>query len=82
MPAPAGRAELRLFTAATAPRHARNSAQLRRLSDSSDCEPRIIRVHATPKCSECVRGRLPLPEALGDELGPLLLAPTVEHLEV
>jgi hypothetical protein len=26
------------------------------------------------RCSECVRGRLPLPEALRDELGPLLLA--------
>jgi hypothetical protein len=34
------------------------------------------------RCSECVRGRLPLPEALGDELGPLLRAPAVEHLEV
>jgi hypothetical protein len=41
---------------------------------------------ATPKvvcrCSECVRGRLPLPEALRDELGALLLAPAVQHLEV
>ena len=34
------------------------------------------------RCSECVRGRLPLPEALRDELGPLLLAPAVQHLEV
>ena len=32
--------------------------------------------------SERVRGRLPLPEALRDELGPLLLASAVEHLEV
>src|SRR5436305_6438143 len=34
------------------------------------------------RCSECVRGRFPLPEALRDELGPLLLAPAVQHLEV
>src|SRR2546425_1014317 len=34
------------------------------------------------QCSECVRGRLPFPETLRDELGPLFLAPTVEHLEV
>ena len=33
-------------------------------------------------CSECVRGRLPLPEALRDELSPLLLASAVQHLEV
>ena len=33
-------------------------------------------------CSECVRGRLPLPEALRDEVGPLLLVSTVQHLEV
>jgi hypothetical protein len=32
--------------------------------------------------SECVRGRLPLPEALRDELGVLLLASAVQHLEV
>jgi len=32
--------------------------------------------------SECVRGGLPLPEALRDELGPLVLAPAVQHLEV
>ena len=36
----------------------------------------------TQRCSERVRGRLPLPEALRDELGPLLLAPAVQHLEV
>jgi hypothetical protein len=34
------------------------------------------------KCSECVRDRLPLPEALRDELSPLLLAPAVQHLEI
>ena len=34
------------------------------------------------RCSECVPGRLPLLEALRDELGPLLLAPAVQHLEV
>src|SRR5256885_6809590 len=34
------------------------------------------------RCSECVRGRRPLPEALPDELGPLLLAPAVQHLKV
>src|SRR5712691_11962849 len=34
------------------------------------------------RCSESVRGRLPLPEALRDELGPLLLAPAVKHLEI
>src|SRR5947208_268526 len=34
------------------------------------------------RCSECVRGRLPLPEALRDEMGPLLFAPTVQHLEI
>jgi hypothetical protein len=33
-------------------------------------------------CSECVRGRLPVLEALRDELGPLFLAPAVQHLEV
>jgi hypothetical protein len=31
---------------------------------------------------ECARGRLPLAQALRDELGPLLLAPAVQHLEV
>jgi hypothetical protein len=35
---------------------------------------------ANVRCSECVRGRLPLPEALGDELGPLVPAPAVQHL--
>src|SRR5690349_9098922 len=34
------------------------------------------------RCSECVRGRLPLPEALRDELGALFLASAVEHLKV
>ena len=34
------------------------------------------------RCSECVRGRLPLPEALRDELGALLLAPALQRLEV
>jgi hypothetical protein len=34
------------------------------------------------RCSERIRGRLPLPEALRDELGALLLAPAVQHLEV
>src|SRR5688572_7187366 len=34
------------------------------------------------RCSECVRGRLPLPEALRDQLGALLLAPAVQHLKV
>ena len=34
------------------------------------------------RCSECVRGRLPLPETLRDELGALLLAPAIQHLEV
>ena len=38
--------------------------------------------HATRWCSKCVRGRLPLAEALRDELGPLFLAPAVQHLEV
>ncbi len=33
-------------------------------------------------CSEGVRGRLPLPEALRDEPGALLFAPAVQHLEV
>jgi hypothetical protein len=37
---------------------------------------------AAGRCSECVRGRLPLLEALRDEPGPLLLAPAVQHLEV
>jgi hypothetical protein len=32
--------------------------------------------------SECVRGRLPLPQALRDELGPLLHARAVQHLDV
>jgi len=38
--------------------------------------------HATRWRSECVRRRLPLAEALPDELRPLLLAPAVKHLEV
>jgi hypothetical protein len=38
--------------------------------------------HATGRCSERVRGRLPLPEALPDELGPPFFAPAVQHLEV
>src|SRR3954453_17157254 len=33
-------------------------------------------------CSVCVRGRLPLPESLCDELGALLLAAAVHDLEV
>jgi hypothetical protein len=33
-------------------------------------------------CSEYVRGRLPLSEALRDELGPLLPAPALQHLKV
>ena len=37
---------------------------------------------SSPSCSERVRGRLPLPKALRDELGPLLLASAVQHLEV
>src|SRR5213083_2863217 len=37
---------------------------------------------STQQDSECVRGRLPLPEALRDELGPFLLAPALQHLEV
>src|SRR5947199_3287398 len=36
---------------------------------------------STQQDSECVRGRLPLPEALRDELGPFLLAPAMQHLE-
>jgi CBS-domain-containing membrane protein len=38
--------------------------------------------HTSGRCSECVRGRLPLPEALRDELGPLPLTPALQHLEV
>jgi len=34
------------------------------------------------RCSEGVRGRLPFTEALRYELGALLLAPAVQHLEV
>jgi hypothetical protein len=45
-------------------------------------EPRIMGFTLPGRCSECVRGRLPFPEALGDELGALLLAPAVQHLEV
>jgi hypothetical protein len=48
----------------------------------SDREPRITAFTPRGRCSECVRGRLPLPETLGDELGPLLRAPAVERLEV
>ena len=48
----------------------------------SDREPRIMAFTPRGRCSECVRGRLPLPETLGDELCPLLSAPAVEHLEV
>ena len=40
------------------------------------------RLRSRPTCSECDRGRLPLPEALRDELGPLLRAPALQHLEV
>jgi hypothetical protein len=32
--------------------------------------------------SECVRGRFPLPKPLHDELGALLRAPALEHLEI
>src|SRR5687767_10359771 len=46
-------------------------------------EPRMMMAFTRRgRRSECVRGRLPLPEALRDELGPLLLAPAVQHLEV
>jgi hypothetical protein len=38
--------------------------------------------YAKRRCSECVRGRLPLAKALRDELSPLLFAPTVQHLQV
>jgi hypothetical protein len=51
-------------------------------ADGSDREPRIMAFTLRGRCSERVRGRLPLPEALRDELGPLLLAPAVKHLEV
>ena len=51
-------------------------------ADGSDREPRIMAFTLRGRCSECVRGRLPLPEALRDELGPLLLAPALQHLEV
>jgi Protein of unknown function (DUF3237) len=51
-------------------------------ADDSDRERRIMAFTLRGRCSECVRGRLPLPEALRDELGPLLLAPAVQHLEV
>lgn len=51
-------------------------------ADGSDREPRIVAFTLRGRCSECVRGRLPLPEALRDELGALLLAPAVQHLEV
>src|SRR6059058_5020114 len=37
---------------------------------------------STQQDSECVRGRLPLPEALRDELGPFLLGPALQDLEV
>jgi hypothetical protein len=36
----------------------------------------------TDGCSECVRGRLPLAEALRDQFGPILFAPAVQHLKV
>jgi hypothetical protein len=49
-------------------------------SDGSDRESRIMAFTARGRCSECARGRLPLPEALRDELSPLLLAPPVQHL--
>src|SRR3982075_590939 len=45
-----------------------------RICHERDCPGERVR------CSECVRGRLPLPEALGDELGPLAPAPAVQHL--
>jgi hypothetical protein len=45
-------------------------------------EPRIMAFTLFGRCSECVRGRLPVPEALRDELGALLLAPAVQHLEL
>jgi hypothetical protein len=51
-------------------------------ADVSDREPRIPTFTLRGRCSECVRGRLPLPEALRDELGALLLAAAVQHLEV
>ena len=59
-------------------------ARTARLDDRSrDGRSRLTRSFTLRgRCSECVRGRLPLPEALRDELGPLLLAPAVQHLEV
>ena len=59
-------------------------ARTARLDDRSrDGRSRLTRSFTLRgRCSECVRGRLPLPEALRDELGPLLLAPALQHLEV
>ena len=55
----------------------------RRPTSGSGCRgARIMAFTLRGRCSECVRGRLPLPEALRDELGALLLAPAVQHLEV
>jgi uncharacterized membrane protein YraQ (UPF0718 family) len=54
----------------------------RAYAGGSDQEPSIMAFALRGRCSECVRGRLPLPEAPRDELGALLLAPAVQHLEV
>src|SRR3954468_1640762 len=46
------------------------------------CRRWLLGPLASPISSEYVRGRLPLPESLCDELGALLLAPAVQRLEV
>src|SRR3954471_9451418 len=46
------------------------------------CRRWLLGPLASPISSEYVRGRLPLPEPLRDELGALLRAPAVQRLEV
>ena len=61
-------------------RHDGSAARI--YADGSDREPRIMAFTLRARCSECVRDRRPLPEALRDELGALLLAPAAQQLEV
>jgi hypothetical protein len=64
----------------TRTRRSREGAE--KAADGPDREPRIMAFALCGRYSECVRGRFPFAETLRDELGALLLAPAVQHLEV
>ena len=64
------------------PRIVRLDIQLPDIDGFEVAERPWISAALRDRYSERVRGRLPLPEALRDELGPPLLASAVQHLEV